>query len=226
LLQRTFETAGFAVTTAKSGVAAIAAIKHLEPDLMILSAEFPDLGGAELIGQARSSSRAPIIALVYPRGTSSVRKLLEIGADDCVEEPFLVHELAARARRLLVRAGVWLHPHSVPTPLGVIEIDPIVRTAHLDGRPLALTGREFDVLLVLLSAGGAPVPHGAVLQRIWGKANPNALQSLRRVVSALRARLEDDADQPALLLNVRGAGYRLVVCDRAEASPSAEPSTP
>lgn len=225
LLRRTFEASGFVVATVNTGAAAIAAVKQGEPDLIILSAEFSDLGGVDLIGQARGASSAPIIALFYPNGAWSPRGLLDIGADDCVEEPFLVQELAARVRRLLLRAGVWLHPHSVPTALGTIEIDPLARTVRLGGEPLGLTGREFDLLLVLLSAGGSPVAHDEVLQRIWGKGFPNARQNLRRVVSSLRARIEGRPDQPALLVNVRGLGYRLVVSDAAVPTSSGEPST-
>jgi two-component system, OmpR family, KDP operon response regulator KdpE len=225
LLRRTFEAAGYAVVTAYSGAATLAAIRLNEPDLIILSAEFTDIGGAELIAQARQASAASIIALFYPNGSWSARKLLDIGADDCVEEPFLVQELAARVRRLLLRAGVWLHPHSVPTALGTIEIDPLARTARLAGEPLGLTGREFDLLLVLLSAGGSPVAHDEVLQRIWGKGIPNARQNLRRVVSSLRARIEGRPDQPALLVNVRGLGYRLVVSDATVPTSSGEPAT-
>jgi two-component system, OmpR family, KDP operon response regulator KdpE len=223
LLRRTFEAAGYAVATANTGTETITAIEQGEPDLIILSAEFPDLGGPDLISQARGASSAPIIALFYPSGTWSARKLLDIGADDCVEEPFLVQELAARVRRLLLRAGVWLHPHSISTALGIIEIDPLGRTARLGGQPLELTGREFDLLLVLLSAGGSPVSHEEVLQRIWGKGNPNARQNLRRVVSSLRSRIESHPGQPALLLNVRGLGYRLVISGGATATPAKGP---
>jgi DNA-binding response OmpR family regulator len=218
LLRRTFEPAGYGVATADSGAATIAAINHHEPDLIILSADFPDLGGAELIDQARRASNAPLIALFYPGGTWSARKLLDTGADDCIEEPFMVQELAARVRRLLLRAGVWLHPHSIPTALGVIEIDPLARAVRFGGQPLELTGREFELLLVLLSAGGSPVPHDEVLQRIWGKGHPNARQNLRRVVSSLRSRIEDCPDHPVLLLNVRGMGYRLAISDGAAAA--------
>jgi DNA-binding response OmpR family regulator len=225
LLRRTFEASGYAVTTTNTGAATIAAVRQSEPDLIILSAEFADLGGVDLVGQARGASSAPIIALFYTNGTWSARKLLDIGADDCVEEPFLVQELAARVRRLLLRAGVWLHPHSVATALGMIEIDPLARTVRLGGRPLELTGREFDLLLVLLSAGGSPVAHDEVLQRIWGKGYPNARQNLRRVVSSLRARIEGHPDRPALLLNVRGLGYRLVVSDTAVSAPASGPET-
>jgi DNA-binding response OmpR family regulator len=223
LLRRTFEAAGYAVATANTGTGTITAIKQGEPDLIILSAEFSDVGGVDLVGQARGASNAPIIALFYPGGTWSARKLLDIGADDCVEEPFLVAELAARVRRLLLRAGVWLHPHSVPTAVGIIEIDPLARTVLLGGQPLELTGREFDLLLVLLSAGGSPVAHDEVLQRIWGKGYPNARQNLRRVVSSLRARIEGHPDRPALLLNVRGLGYRLVISDTAGPAPTSDP---
>jgi DNA-binding response OmpR family regulator len=223
LLRRTFEAAGYAVATVNTGTATITAIKQGEPDLIILSAEFSAVGGVDLIGQARGVCGAPIIALFYPGGTWSARKLLDIGADDCVEEPFLVQELAARVRRLLLRAGVWLHPRSVPTAVGIIEIDPLARTVRLSGQPLELTGREFDLLLVLLSAGGSPVAHEEVLQRIWGKGYPNARQNLRRVVSSLRARIEGHPDRPVLLLNVRGLGYRLVISDTAVPAPTRDP---
>jgi DNA-binding response OmpR family regulator len=224
LLRRTFEAAGYAVVTAYSGAATLAAIRLNEPDLIILSAEFTDIGGAELIAQARQASAASIIALFYPNGSWSARKLLDIGADDCVEEPFLVQELAARARRLLLRAGVWLHPHSVPTERGVIDIDPLARRVRLGGQKLELTGREFDLLLILLSAGGSPVPHDEVLQRIWGKGHPNARQNLRRVVSSLRSRIEGAGGQPGVLLNVRGLGYRLAVTDLAVAASDGAPA--
>jgi DNA-binding response OmpR family regulator len=220
LLRRTFEASRYAVTTANTGTATIAAVKRGEPDLVILSVEFADLGGVELIGQARRASGAPVMALFYPGGTWSASKLLDNGADDCIEEPFLLQELAARARRLLLRAGVWLHPHRVPTALGIIEIDPLARTVLLGGQPLELTGREFDLLLVLLSAGGSPVAHEEALQRIWGKGDANARQNLRRVVSSLRARIEGYPDRPALLLNVRGLGYRLAITDKAVPMPA------
>jgi DNA-binding response OmpR family regulator len=215
LLHRTFSATGYALATAHTGAATIAAIEQIEPDLIILSAEFLDLGGVDLIVRARGVSSAPIIALFYAGGAWSAHKLLDSGADDCVEEPFLEQELAARARRLLLRAGVWLHPHSVPTPLGTIEIDPLGRTVRFGDQPLELPDREFDLLLVLLSAGGSPVSHEDVLHRVWGRGHPNARQNLRRVVSSLRSRIESCPDRPALLLNVRGLGYRLVVIDGA-----------
>jgi DNA-binding response OmpR family regulator len=222
LLRRTFESAGYVVTSTDSGSATITAIDQDEPDLVILSAEFPDLPADTLIGLVRAACKAPIVALYYPGGTWSAQKLLDLGADDCVEEPFLVQELAARVRRLLLRAGVWLHPHSASTSLGLIELDPLARTVRLGGRELSLTGREFDLLLVLLSAGGSPVAHDEVVQRIWGKGYPNARQNLRRIVSSLRGRIEGHPEQPALLLNVRGLGYKLVISGAVAVEPAKE----
>ncbi len=194
LLRRTFEAAGYGVTTADTGVAAVAATEQTEPDVAILSAEFGDVAGDQLIGQVRAISGTAIIALFYPDSAFSARELLDLGANDCVEEPFLVQELAARVRRLLLRAGVWLHPHSIATALGLIEIDPLGRSVR---------------------SGGVPVAHDDVVHRIWGKDNPNGRQNLRRVISSLRSRLESNRDHPVLLQNVRGLGYRLVVSDAA-----------
>jgi two-component system, OmpR family, KDP operon response regulator KdpE len=215
LLQRTFTAAGYTVTTATTGVSALARIAQVEPDLIVVSAEFDDAGGSELVTRARAVSAAPIIALYYANGPTSPRDLLDRGADDCIEKPFLVEELAARARRLLVRSGIWLHPHAVPTSAGLFKIDPLGRTAQLGDRQLDLTNREFDLLLILLHAGGTPVPHSEVVRRIWGKRNTNAQQNLRRVVSSLRARIERNSKRPVLLTNVRGLGYRLEVSDNS-----------
>lgn len=212
----------YSVATASTAASSIAAIRESEPDLVILSVEFPDLDGTRLIAQVRAVSSAAIIALFSSGGAWSAGRLLDAGVDDCVEEPFLVQEVAARARRVLLRAGVWVHPRSVPTALGVVEIDPLVRTVRMGGQPLELTGREFDLLLVLLSAGGSPVSHEDLLRRIWGKGCPNARQNLRRVVSSLRSRIQVDPDHPGLLVNVRGQGYRLAVLGKAEATRPAE----
>jgi two-component system KDP operon response regulator KdpE len=211
LLQRTFGSAGFTVTTANTAVSTVARIAQTNPDLIVMSAEFEDMSGSELVIRARAETTAPIIVLFYPNGLSSPRDLLDRGADDCVEKPFLVEELAARARRLLVRAGVWVQPHAIPTPAGLIRIDPLSRTVQLGERRLNLTNREFELLLILLNADGMPVAYSEVVRRIWGKHQTNARQNLRRVVGSLRARIEYNPKRPTLITNVRGLGYRLEI---------------
>jgi DNA-binding response OmpR family regulator len=219
LLRRTFGSAGYQVAVADSGAAALRLAELGESDLIVLSVDFTDVAGSDLIEHVRQVSKAPIIALFAANGPWSARTVLDIGADDCLEEPFMVKELAARARRLLLRAGVWLHPHAIPTGAGLIEIDPLARTVRLGGRWLHLTGREFDLLLVLLSADGAAVPFDDVVNRIWGSGYRNARQNLRRVVSSLRARIEADPVRPALLISLRGVGYRLVVSAAESSAP-------
>jgi DNA-binding response OmpR family regulator len=210
LLRRTFGSAGYQVAVADSGAAALRLAELGESDLIVLSVDFTDVAGSDLIEHVRQVSKAPIIALFAANGPWSARTVLDIGADDCLEEPFMVKELAARARRLLLRAGVWLHPHAIPTGAGLIEIDPLARTVRLGGRSLHLTGREFDLLLV---------PFVDVVNRIWGSGYRNARQNLRRVVSSLRARIEADPVRPALLISLRGVGYRLVVSAAESSAP-------
>jgi two-component system OmpR family response regulator len=162
-------------------------------------------------------SSSPIIVLFHPNRMTMPRDLLDGGADDCVEEPFLVQELAARARRLLVRAGVWLHKRIVLTPAGSLEVDPLARTARLGDRRLDLTGLEFKLLVVLLGAGGSPVSHDELLRRMWGE-HRGSTQNLRRVIATLRDTIEQDPKQPALLISVRGIGYRLNVSEDPSAA--------
>ncbi|WP_158927960.1 response regulator transcription factor [Acidisphaera sp. S103] len=214
LLQRTFGSAGFIVTITHTAVSTVTRIAQTDPDLIVMSAEFEDMSGSELVIRARAETAAPIIALFYPNGLSTTRDLLDRGADDCVEKPFLVEELAARARRLLVRAGVWLQPHTIPTVAGLITIDPLSRTVQLNERSLDLTNREFELLLILLNADGMPVSHGEVVRRIWGKRQANAQQNLRRVVGALRARIEYNPKRPTVLTNIRGLGYKLEISEK------------
>jgi DNA-binding response OmpR family regulator len=215
LLRRAFGSAGFTATTANTAASTITRIAQTDPDLIVLSAEFEDMDGKELVIRARAATAAPIIALFYPNGSSAPKELLDRGADDCVEKPFLVEELAARARRLLVRAGVWLHPHVVPTVVGLIRIDPLSQTAELNERRLNLTNREFELLLILLNADGMPVAHSEVVRRIWGRHQTNAQQNLRRVVGSLRAHIEYNPRRPTVLTNVRGLGYRLEISEKS-----------
>jgi two-component system, OmpR family, KDP operon response regulator KdpE len=214
LLQRAFGSSGFTVTTANTAASTVTRIAQADPDLIVMSAEFEDMSGSELVIRARAETTAPIIALFYPNGLSSPRDLLDRGADDCVEKPFLMEELVARARRLLVRAGVWLQPHTVPTAAGLIKIDPLSRTVELNETSLNLTNREFELLLILLNAEGMPVTHSEVVRRIWGRRQANAQQNLRRVVGALRARIEYNPKQPTVLTNIRGLGYKLEIFEK------------
>jgi two-component system KDP operon response regulator KdpE len=211
LLRRHFGNTAYTVVTAENGRAALDLIRRMPPDLAILSVDLDDIGGVELMRQVRAACSAPIIALMRPGGALTPTQVLDGGADDCIDEPFLLKELAARARRLLQRLGAWQGPSVLATGLGPIEVDPLERKVRIGGKLVALTRKEFDLLSLLVGAKGGTLSHDEIVQRVWGRGYSGARQNLRRTISSLRHKIEPDAARPAHLLNVRGSGYRLRV---------------
>lgn len=209
LLRRHFGTTAYTVVTVETASDALAEIRRIPPDLAILSTDLGDTEGTELIKRARSLCNAPIMALTRLGGTLMPSQVLDSGADDCIEEPFLLKELAARARRLLQRVGAWQGPSVLATGLGPIEVDPLERKVRIAGKPVAMTRKEFDLLALLVGAKGGTLLHDEIVQKVWGRGYSGARQNLRRTISSLRHKIEPDAASPMLLLSVRGSGYRL-----------------
>jgi two-component system KDP operon response regulator KdpE len=225
LLRRHFGTAAYAVVTAETGREALDLLRRTPPDLAILSTELGDVDGAELIRRVRSLCSVPIIALMRPGGTLTPSQILDSGADDCIDEPFLLKELAARVRRLLQRVGAWQGPSVLATGLGPIEVDPLERKVRIGGKLVALTRKEFDLLALLVGAKGGTLSHDEIVHKVWGRGYSGARQNLRRTISGLRHKIEPDAAHPAHLLSVRGSGYRLRVRPGTNVESEASAST-
>jgi two-component system response regulator RegX3 len=209
LLRRHFTEAGYAVTIAETEQAMMEQFRRLTPDLVIVSIEPTGAAAGDVVRRIRTVSSAPMLALMPSDSQGAMGRLLDSGADDCMLEPFLLEELAARARRLLHRSSALGGPHTLQTVLGRIDVDPLARTAARDGIDLALTRKEFDLLLVLLNAKGETMSHQQIIGKVWGSAYDNARQNLRRVVSSLRRKIEPYPDAPVHVISVRGGGYRL-----------------
>jgi DNA-binding response OmpR family regulator len=155
LLRRRFGNAGYNVITAELGRTALYQIRRSAPDVIILSLEMGDLEGVDLVSSVHAATGAPLLVLTPASRSVSPSAILDAGADDCMDEPFLLEELAARIRRLLHRAGVYIEPKVLRTDLGRLEISSLKRIVSLRGVPLALTRREFDLLAVLARPMGA-----------------------------------------------------------------------
>jgi two-component system KDP operon response regulator KdpE len=209
LLRRHFGKAGYGVITAELGRAVLDHLRRGAPDVTILSTEMGDLGGVDLVSRAHAITSTPLLALMPTTGTVTPGEILDAGADDCLDEPFLLEELAARTRRLLVRAGVWLGPRVLMTGLGKLEINSLHRSVSLGGEPLMLTRKEFDLLAVLAAGNGGMLSHEAILRQVWGGGDDGARQNLRRIVGSLRRKIEPDPKQPSYLVSVRGSGSQL-----------------
>jgi two-component system KDP operon response regulator KdpE len=209
LLRRHFGSVGYTVIIADRGRGVLDQLRRSAADVVILSSEMGDLDGVDLVSRVHALTGTPLLVLMPANDQATPQAILDAGADDCMEEPFLLEELAARTRRLLHRTGIRLGPRVLSTGLGKLEINSLERSVRLGGAPLALTRKEFDLLAVLANANGCTVSHEIILNEVWGGSDDSARQNLRRVVGSLRRKIEPDPQQPTYLVSLRGSGYRL-----------------
>jgi DNA-binding response OmpR family regulator len=205
---RTLLRAGFDVVAARSVSEARARFARQPPDLVLLDLTLPDGDGRDLCRELRSASRVPIIMLTA-RGTELDRVTgLEIGADDYVVKPFSGAEVVARIRAVLRRAAAAQAPEG-PIVLGGLVVDLAARRARMDGRELALSRKEFDLLAELARHAGSVVTREQLMARVWDENWFGSTKTLDVHMGWLRRKLGDDASTPRYLHTVRGVGFRL-----------------
>jgi two-component system, OmpR family, response regulator MprA len=200
MLERTLRAEGYAVTLAGDGGGALAEVERTAPDVIVLDVAMPLLDGLSVCRRLRTKGLATPILMLTARDTVEDRVAgLEAGADDYLVKPFAVPELVARLRALTRR-------HGEAGPLlsyADLTLDVAARTAQRHGRSIDLTGREADLLELLLRESGRTVTRERALHEIWaGAAEPNVVD---RYMTRLRAKLGD----PGLIRTVRGAGFTL-----------------
>nr|WP_228554818.1 response regulator transcription factor [Catenulispora pinisilvae] len=207
--------AGYNVRRAADGPAAVAAAAERLPDLMVLDLMLPGFDGYEVHQRIRALGEVPVIMLTA-RGEEGDRILgLQVGADDYVTKPFSPRELVLRAGSVLRRARGHGRGRASGPPqpaelltLGRLEVDLTAHQARLAGEPLALTGREFDLLAFLIANPGQAFSRAELMQQVWGWSFGD--QSTVTVhVRRLREKIEPDPAAPSLIVTVWGVGYRL-----------------
>lgn len=205
-MRRYFERAGFDVTLAVDGGAALAEYSRQRPDLLILDLMLPGVDGLEVCRRVRQRPDQVPIIMLTALGEEMDRIVgLQLGADDYVTKPFSPRELVLRAQSVLRRAL----PTPVNAPLrdGDLEVDPVRRVARRGGEELALTVREFDLLYYLMSHPGVALRRADLLSEVWGWTFGD--QSTVTVhVRRLREKIEVDPAKPRRIQTVWGVGYR------------------
>jgi DNA-binding response OmpR family regulator len=192
---------GFTVERAATGAAALEAGPA---ECVLLDLRLPDLDGYEVCRTLRARSDVPII-MVTARGEEVDRVVgLELGADDYVVKPFGLRELIARIHAVTRRAA-GSPRHDAPMRLGELEIDVRARRVFVAGRELALTAKEFDLLVALAADPGTVVTRQQLLARVWQTSWFNQTKTVDVHVGALRRKLGN----PAWIETVRGVGFRL-----------------
>jgi two-component system KDP operon response regulator KdpE len=206
-LGTTLRAAGYAVDTAATAEAALAAAAAHPPAALILDLVLPDGSGTDVCRELRTWTDAPVIVLSAVGEEREKIAALDAGADDYVTKPFGVDELLARLRAVLRRRA----PEAGPViELGDLRIDVPQRLVTRAGERVKLTPHEFDLLRVLAQNRGKLLTHRMLLREIWGPAYSDEAHYLHVYVSHLRAKIEEDPARPRLLVTEPGAGYRLL----------------
>jgi two-component system response regulator MtrA len=211
------EAAGLTVDTAADGVEGLERWRAGAPDLVLLDVMLPRLDGLEVCRAIRRESTIPIVMLTARADTIDVVVGLESGADDYVRKPFEMPELVARVRAALRRrvdderaSGDTGAPPRPAVRLGPLRVDLDGRSVERDGREIELTRTEFDLLAELAQHPGRVFTRDVLLDHVWGYDYLGDSRLVDVAVGRLRAKIEDDPANPALVLTVRGAGYKAV----------------
>jgi len=208
VVRRYLERAGYAVTLCADGLSALTAYERDRPDLVVLDLMLPGLNGLEVCRRLRTADSGLPIVMLTALGEESDRVLgLELGADDYLTKPFSPRELVLRVQSVLRRS--LARPTPAPETLtdGGLVVDVAPRIARLDGAELALTVREFDLLVYLMRHPGRAFKRGELLEAVWGWTFGD--QSTVTVhVRRLREKVEVDPAEPRRIVTVWGVGYR------------------
>ncbi len=195
------------VAEASDGETALSMVGHERPDLVVLDVMLPGLDGLEVCRRLRLRDDLPVIMLTALGSEADRVTGLEIGADDYLTKPFSPRELVLRVSSVLRRTREKASLDSRVWRDGALVVDGPSRQVRLDGAPLALTLREFDLLRFFMAHPGVAFTRVELLEKVWGWSYGD--QSTVTVhVRRLREKIDADPTNPTRLATVWGVGYR------------------
>ena len=200
---------GFDVSVAETGRAALEIFKAESFDLILLDLMIPEVSGIEVCRAIRTTSSVPIIMLTAK--DSEIDKVvgLELGADDYVTKPYSSRELVARIKAVLRRgAGDELPNESGILAIGNIRMDIERHSVTVNGSPIALPLKEFELLEFLMRNQGRVLTRGQLIDRVWGDDYYGDTKTLDVHVKRLRSKIEVDPANPVFIQTIRGLGYK------------------
>ncbi|MVB11544.1 Sensory transduction protein regX3 [Caprobacter fermentans] len=201
-----FETEEFA-----DGTSLLNEVRRKRPDAIVLDWMMPQPDGltvCRILRENEETHSVPILMLTA-RGEEIDRVLgLEIGADDYIVKPFSIKELCARVKAVLRRTGRREEPRDEVFRHGSLVVDVLRHQVSRDGRPIDLTAKEFDLLVMLMKNRGRVMTRDSLLDKVWGVEYFGDTRTVDVHVRYLRQKIEEDPDSPVCIQTVRGVGYR------------------
>ena len=208
-----FSRAGYDIQTAEDGLAGVQAALQNRPDAIVLDLMLPKMDGLAVCRELRE--KAPYIPILMLTAKDDVVDKvlgLEMGADDYITKPFSLRELEARIKSVLrrVRAATRTEGTGEEAPIvrGRLRIDPAKREVSVGDRQVELTPKEFELLRLFASNPGRVFPRKYLLEKIWDYSYEGYDRTIDSHINRLRAKIEDNPENPQMVLTVWGIGYK------------------
>lgn len=210
-LRDNLEFEGYAVDVASDGAEGLTKIKAKPYDLVLLDVMLPKLSGFDVCKQARAAGLSMPIILLTARGEEIDKVLgLELGADDYIVKPFGVRELLARIKAHLRRSQAAPIAAGQGVQIGRITIDFNGFRAEENNTEVKLSHKEFEILSFLFNHKNQVVTRYDLLEKVWGYDEQPTTRTVDNFIVRLRQKVEDNPNQPKVILTAHGAGYKLV----------------
>lgn len=201
---------GFNVTTASRGEEGLTLAAAQLPDIIILDLGLPDMDGVEVCSRLREWTQTPIIILSVRDSERDKVNALDKGADDYLTKPFGIEELLARVRVALRHSA---KSHDTPSRIihaGSLTIDLAWHSVKRGNEDIKLTATEYKLLAYLAANHGRVVTHHTILANVWDPADADHTEYLRVYMRQLRKKLEEDPENPQVIITEPGIGYRFI----------------
>ena len=209
LLGRILEKEGYQVTSAFSGSEARLLLKTVRFDLIVLDLMLPGATGEELVEEIRKNSTTPIL-VVSAKGQEDKLNVLKMGADDFISKPFDVNEVAVRVYSLLRRSRDFSENGGEKQTLSLknLEIDLESREVRVSGKPLSLTAREYDILVLLMRYPNKVFTRQNIFETVWGGAYLGDDNTINVHISNLRSKIQKLDDKEEYISTIWGVGFK------------------
>ena len=212
-LTRSLESEGYEVESAEDGVRGFEMARSTNPDLVVLDLMLPGMDGYTILKKLRAEGKDVPVLILTARGEEADKVFgFRLGADDYVTKPFSLSELLARVQAILRRAkGGDKRDGEAVEEFGDVSINTLARSVKRGESEVALTPKEFDLLLALIRRRGAVASRLELLKEVWGHQAEVMTRTVDIHIAELRRKLEHDPSTPKHILTVWKAGYRLQV---------------
>lgn len=211
-LTRSLESEGYEVEAAEDGLRGFEMARAGNPDLVVLDLMLPSMDGYTILKKLRAEGKNVPVLILTARGEEADKVFgFRLGADDYVTKPFSLSELLARVQAILRRAKAAEKNEdgSAIEEFGEVSINTLARSVKKGGAEVALTPKEFDLLLTLVRRRGAVASRLELLKEVWGHQAEVMTRTVDIHIAELRRKLEKDPSTPKHILTVWKAGYRL-----------------